>query len=391
MPPWQIDRVAAPQSVVVVGAGIVGATAAWQLARRGVHVDLVDSGETGPATAAGAGIVQPWRPAAAGPWAAYSDLAAARWPQLAAELAAESGQDPSYAAVGGLTVSRDVAGLQATAAALEQARADRGWTGLGEVELLAPGRATELFPVLDPGFAAVRTGGVGRVDGRAFRDAALVAAQRAGAVHHPGRAELVADGRRVRVRVDGQELAGDAVVLAAGAWTTQLCAPLGLRLGLGPMRGQIVHVELPGRETAPWPTVMTLGEEHGHHYALAFPGGRVVVGATREAGAGFDSRVTVAGQRQVLDAALTLAPGLAEATVLETRVGFRPVTPDGYPLLGAVPGLDGLVFATGLGANGLTYGPLTGVLAADLALGGRPPFDLTPFRPDRSAPFGGPR
>jgi D-amino-acid dehydrogenase len=109
----------------------------------------------------------------------------------------------------------------------------------------------------------------------------------------------------------------------------------------------------------------------------------VVVGATREAGAGFDHRVTVAGQRQVLDAALTLAPGLADATVLETRVGFRPVTPDGFPLLGAVPGLDGLVVATGLGANGLTYGPLTGVLAADLALGEQPPVDLTPFRPDR--------
>jgi D-amino-acid dehydrogenase len=109
----------------------------------------------------------------------------------------------------------------------------------------------------------------------------------------------------------------------------------------------------------------------------------VVVGATREAGAGFDARVTVAGQRQVLDAALTLAPGLAGATVLETRVGFRPVTPDGFPLLGAVPGLDGLVVATGLGPNGLTYGPLTGVLAADLAVGRQPPVDLTPFSPTR--------
>ena len=114
---------------------------------------------------------------------------------------------------------------------------------------------------------------------------------------------------------------------------------------------------------------MTLGEEHGHHYLLAFPGGRVVVGATREAGAGFDHRVTAAGQRQVLDAALALAPGLADATVLETRVGFRPVTPDGFPLLGAVPGLGGLVVATGLGANGLTYGPLMGVLAAGAGAG----------------------
>jgi D-amino-acid dehydrogenase len=275
---------------------------------------------------------------------------------------------------------------------LGAARSSRGWSGLGEVRLLAPGQATERFPVLDPGLAAVWTGGVGRVDGRAFRDAAVLAAERAGAVCRTGRALLVADGGRVRgVRVGDQELDADAVVLAAGAWTAELCAPLGVRLALGPVRGQIVHLQVDDVATAGWPTVMTLGEEHGHHYALAFPGGRVVVGATREAGAGFDARVTAAGQRQVLDAALTLAPGLAEATVLETRVGFRPVTPDGYPLLGAVPGLEGLVLATGLGANGLTHGPLTGVLAADLALGGRPPFDLTPFRPDRSASFRGPR
>jgi D-amino-acid dehydrogenase len=378
---------AAPGVVVVVGAGIVGATAAWQLARRGVRVDLVESGETGPATSAGAGIVQPWRPAATGPWAAYSDLAGARYPQLAADLAAESERDPSFAAVGGLTVSRDVAALRTMAEQLEAARSSRRWSGLGEVQLLAPGQAAERFPVLDPGFAAVWTGGVGRVDGRAFRDAAVLAAERAGAVCRTGRALLVADGGRVRgVRVGDQELDADAVVLAAGAWTAELCAPLGVRLALGPVRGQIVHLQVDDVATAGWPTVMTLGEEHGHHYALAFPGGRVVVGATREAGAGFDARVTAAGQRQVLDAALTLAPGLAEATVLETRVGFRPVTADGLPLLGALPGVDGVVVATGLGANGLTYGPLTGVLAAALALGEDPLLDLTAFRPDRPAP-----
>src|SRR3954469_2664681 len=98
---------AAAARVVVVGAGIVGATTAWQLARRGVDVVLVESGETGPATSAGAGIVQPWRPAGEGPGGAYSDLAGQTWPRLAAALAAESGRDPSYATVGGLTVSRD--------------------------------------------------------------------------------------------------------------------------------------------------------------------------------------------------------------------------------------------------------------------------------------------
>jgi D-amino-acid dehydrogenase len=376
--------VAAAARVVVVGGGIVGATAAWQLARRGVRVDLVESDETGRATSAGAGIVQPWRPAATGSWAAYSDLAGATFPQLAADLAADSGRDPSYATVGGLTVGRDLEALRAMAAELEKARTARGWTGLGEVEVLEPGVATGRFPVLGSEFGAVWTGGAGRIDGRQFRDAAVVAAERAGARRRAGRAALVADGGRIRgVRVGRELVEADVVVVAAGAWTTELCRPLGLEPALGPMRGQIIHLQLPGVATESWPTVMTLDEDLGHHYLLTFPDGRVVVGATREAEAGFDHRVTAAGQRQVLDAALTLAPGLADATLLETRVGFRPVTPDGFPLLGAVPGLDGLLVATGLGANGLTYGPLMGVLAAGLALGERPPFDLTPFTPTR--------
>src|SRR4051812_28927906 len=140
--------------VVVVGGGIVGATAAWQLARRGVPVDLVESAETGRATSAGAGIVQPWRPAATGAWGAYSDLAGHSWPGLAAELAAESGHDPSYATVGGLTVSRDVERLRSMAEELEAARSARGWTGLGAVEVLEPGRAAARFPVLDEGLGA---------------------------------------------------------------------------------------------------------------------------------------------------------------------------------------------------------------------------------------------
>src|SRR3954468_1349220 len=178
---------AAAARVVVVGAGIVGATTAWQLARRGVDVVLVEAGETGPATSAGAGIVQPWRPDATGSWGAYSDLAGDTWPQLAADLAAESGQDPSYATVGGLRVSRDLAAVREIADGLEAARAARSWTGAGDVEVLEPGRARDRFPVLSEELAAVWTGGVGRVDGRLFRDAAVAATDHAGGARRTGR------------------------------------------------------------------------------------------------------------------------------------------------------------------------------------------------------------
>jgi D-amino-acid dehydrogenase len=81
-----------------------------------------------------------------------------------------------------------------------------------------------------------------------------------------------------------------------------------------------------------------------------------------------------------------VAPGLAAAGYLETRVGFRPMSPDARPLLGPVPGVEGLVVATGLGPTGLTMGPYAGEIAARAALGEPPGADLAPLRPLREIP-----
>jgi D-amino-acid dehydrogenase len=89
------------------------------------------------------------------------------------------------------------------------------------------------------------------------------------------------------------------------------------------------------------------------------------------------------GQAQVLAEALHVAPGLGVATVVETRVGFRPVGPGVRPMLGAVPGIEGLYVGNGLGAAGLTIGPLGGRLLAGAALGAAPSLELGPFAPMR--------
>jgi glycine/D-amino acid oxidase-like deaminating enzyme len=119
---------------------------------------------------------------------------------------------------------------------------------------------------------------------------------------------------------------------------------------------------------------------------VSWPGGRVAVGATREDGSGFDRRVTAGGLRHVLDEALRVAPGLAVAELLEVRVGLRPMTPDHLPVLGRVPGRPDVVVATGHGPSGLTLGPYSGRLAADLALGLDVGHDLSAFAPDREWP-----
>jgi D-amino-acid dehydrogenase len=86
----------------------------------------------------------------------------------------------------------------------------------------------------------------------------------------------------------------------------------------------------------------------------------------------------------VLNQALAVAPGLAPATLVETRVGFRPVGPDIRPMLGRVAGLEGLVIGNGLGPSGLTIGPYSGRLLAQAALGESPEMDLSPYDPGRT-------
>jgi D-amino-acid dehydrogenase len=174
-------------------------------------------------------------------------------------------------------------------------------------------------------------------------------------------------------------LDADAVVVAVGAWSPDLLKSLGIRLEVEPQRGQLTHLRLPGAETATWPVVLPASS----HYLLAFPDSRVVAGATRETGSGFDYRVTAAAQLEVLTEALAVAPGLADATLLETRVGFRPASPDGAPLLGALAGHPELVVAGGFGPVGLTLAPFCGQLAAAAALGEEVPFDIEAYRPDR--------
>ncbi len=192
----------------------------------------------------------------------------------------------------------------------------------------------------------------------------------------------VSGGRVSGVRLADETIAADCVVVAAGAWAPALLRPVGVNLPIEPQRGQIVHLQLPGADTRDWPVILSPGS----NYMLAFDDSRVAIGATREAGVGFDYRVTAAGQAEILAEALHVAPGLASATIIETRVGFRPVGPGIRPLLGYAGGLEGLLIGNGLGAAGLTIGPFAGMLLADAALGREPMLDLTPFDPIRRSP-----
>jgi D-amino-acid dehydrogenase len=360
--------------IVIIGAGVLGASTAFHLAGAGAGVTVIDATLDGRATAAGAGIICPWVSGADDP--VFYRLYAAGgeyYPDLIAALMAAGEMDTGYRRSGAMLVSGDAAEL----GWIERMARARAEPAMGDVSRLSAQEARGLFPPLRTGLGGVFVSGGARVDGRLLAAALLRAA---GVVALPGHAAVVADaGRVVGVEVGGARFPADRVIVTAGAWTGDVLRRVGLDVAVEPQRGQICHLRLEGVETGDWPVILPSGS----HYIVPFDGGRIVAGATREAGAGFDYRVTAAGQAEVLGEALSVAPGLGAATLLETRVGFRPAAAGGRPLLGWMRGVAGLAVGTGLGAAGLTIGPFAGRLLAGLVTGQAAVIDLAPFDPMR--------
>lgn len=372
--------------VIVIGGGIVGAGAAHRLAHSRVRVTLIDRGDTGQATAAGAGIISPGT--TLNRQEAYFPLAfraVEYYDEILAQLSEDGETETGYDTVGLVHVATngEEAGRLRDLLHLIEERKAAGAPRIGDLSLLATHEAAALFPPLGQTYGAIHTSGAARVDGRLLRGALLRAAERHGASVVEGNASLaLRGGRAVGAMVDGQLLGADAVLIAGGAWSAELAAALGLRLPVYPQRGQILHLEMPSVDTSRWPIVVGFHS----HYLLTFPSDRVVVGATREDGSGFERRVTAGGVHEVLGEALRVAPGLSVATLREVRVGLRPATPDGLPVLGRAPGVDNVFLATGHGAYGLQLGPYSGAIVADLLQGAAAPIDLTPYTVERFGP-----
>lgn len=351
---------------IIVGAGILGASTAYQLAKKGADVLIVDRKDIGQATDAAAGIICPWvsqrRNQA---WYKLAKAGARFYPGLIEELERDGETQTGYAQVGAISIHKDMEKLVKLEERASTRREDA--PEIGEITQLSAAETNALFPPLAVGFSSIHISGAARVDGRALRDSLLRAAQKNGAVLMDGDAALQFNGTRVTgVKVGDEWIVSDTVIVCAGAWANELLKPLGVHFKVDFQKAQIVHLEFPGTNTERWPVVMPPSDQ----YLLAFEGGRIVVGATHENDVnGFDTRVTAAGLQEVFNKALDAAPGLAGSTFVEARVGFRPFTPGFLPVIGVLPGWNGILVANGLGASGLTMGPYIGFQLAKLALG----------------------
>ncbi|TMR10146.1 NAD(P)/FAD-dependent oxidoreductase, partial [Nonomuraea zeae] len=174
--------------VVVIGSGIVGASAAYYLSGSGASVTVVDGGYQGEATQAGAGIVCPWVDHPEDDdWYQLTREGARLYPDLVEEL----GEDIGYAKVGALLVAEDPADLEPVRALLRRRHAAAPEMG-DVVDVATP---AELFPPLSDTLSALLVPGAARVDGRSVRDALLRAAVAQGAQVRMGAATLTPDGQ----------------------------------------------------------------------------------------------------------------------------------------------------------------------------------------------------
>jgi glycine/D-amino acid oxidase-like deaminating enzyme len=369
--------------VVVAGAGIIGASVAWHLAKAGADVTVID--RTGPATHASRGsfawINATWskQPQA---YHALNQAGVARWRLLQPELKLPVRWGGSLE---GVSESAPEAGLAARVA--EQ----RDW---GEAtRLVDSAELATLEPNVDFGGLrqVVYSGHDGATDPvaatRAFLDAAVALGAR---VEHP--CELtgvsLASGRVTAVSTDRGEIRTDRLVLATGT-----AADAGRRFG---------DWDVPQRD-APGATAITAPLPRVVNRVLWLPGvhlhqrddGRIVLGEEAGPPPGdahvahllghpdeFPARdIALQHAERMRAAALRFVPGLPRLDFEDARVCWRPMPIDGYPVLGASPARRDVYMA--VMHSGVTLAPVAGLLAAREILGDEPAAELANFRPDR--------
>ena len=346
-------------SVIVVGAGIVGCTVAYELARSGASVRVIEPRAPGQgATRASAGILAPdieghgsslLRLLGRRSLAMYDDFIAA--------LRADGGRDIVYQRNGTFELAfadADVHRLEELAAALTRDHVESRWlqpSGFDDYEPRASKQARGALLIPNHGYVGVT----------ALTLAAAGAAEKYGATFVSGTGAIrifpKADGL-VGVQSTSAMWEAERVVLAAGSWSSMITVQDADRVPVKPIRGQLIQLR-----SDPGALHRVIWGPDG--YLVPWPDGSVLVGSTVE-DVGFDEGHTDEAVAKLRAAAASLVPELERAEVTSIRTGLRPKGPDDVPLLGHSRAVPGLIYATAHYRNGVLFAPLTVKLVSDL-------------------------
>jgi glycine oxidase len=357
-------------NVIVVGGGIMGMSVATELAAKGAKVTVLEKSVPGAeASSAAAGMLAPQLEAhGPGPMLQLCLKSRELYPAWVRRLEELSGVETGYLPCGLLEVALDGEQLNT----LEQVHSWQRAAGL-RAELLSREEALRMEPGLGALSGALLLPDDHQIDPPKLMRALPIAAARAGALFRTGQVNGLVEehGRIVGVDVDSERLKADAVVLAAGSWSSLVAGARVDRRAVRPVRGQMVelHTRLPVSRRVLFGAGV---------YLVPRADGRLIAGSTMEH-VGFDKRVTAQGLARILDGAIRLCPSLAQAEVHSSWAGLRPWTEDDLPILGQGP-LPGLLLATGHFRNGILLAPVTALVISQALLGQATVVDMTPFR-----------
>ncbi len=405
--------------IAVLGAGVIGVTSAWYLAKAGHEVEVIDR-QPGPAletSFANAGQVSPGYSA---PWAAPGiPLKAMKWLTMKhSPLVLRPGLDwqswrwvsqmllncteAAYERNKGRMVrvaeySRDrledlraetgIAYDERTQGTLQLFRTQKQLDGIGKdiAVLRAYGVPYEVLDVeacvaAEPGLHQMRHTFVGGLrlphdetgDCFKFTNALAQLATDNGVRFRFGTSvsALEHDGSRITsVRTASGVERFDAVLVACGSFSPALVRPLGITLPVYPVKGYSITVPIIDEDRAPVSTIM----DETYKVAITRLGDRIRVGGTAEI-SGFNTRLDPA-RRETLETSVgSLFPGAADLAAGSFWTGMRPMTPDGTPVIGATPFVN-LFLNTGHGTLGWTMSCGSAQLIADIISGRSPAID----------------
>jgi glycine oxidase len=367
---------ARPSDIIVVGAGIIGCAIAEELSRRGASVEIVDERAVGMgATQASAGVLAPYIEATEGsPLLDLTVRSLDLFDEFVTRISSAAGFAVPYRRTGTI----DVAANDAELRVLEARAAALGKRGVPALLLDGAGTREEEPLVGDGAVGALQIDSHGFVAAADLTRALVAAARRYGAqLIEPSRARRISRRNEdMVVETDRGSLSSSAVVLAAGSWSGEIAIDgVPARVPVRPVRGQLLALGWSG-------TPLRRVTWSSRCYLVPWDDGTLLVGATVEE-AGFDERATVAGVRDLLDAVSELVPHAWTAGFRGARVGLRPATSDGLPVIGASRVLPNLMYATGHYRNGVLLAPVTAKLVADAMLDNRIDPMLAAVNPSR--------